>query len=492
MFEQTLAELLQMNALQAAWFLFTHGLWVPFLIIFLRFAWDYRLYTKQGKWLDTIEFTFLAIDIPRDNEQTPRAVEQMYATLAGAHMPLTKAEMLLEGKFQLSFSLEIVSIDGYLQYIVRTPVIFRDLVESAIYAQYPDAEITEVEDYAKDIPGFYPDDKYNVWGAELVPSNKDFYPIKTYPEFEDQISGEFKDPMSSVLETMSKLKPGEQFWLQIILIPTGFDWPKKANKFALKLAGKKISEKRKGILSNLMGPIYDFVTDWILNYSTLFNQGENSASNKNNDMPSMMLHLTPGERAAIEAVEKKASKIIFEVKMRMVYVATKDVFQSQSRVAAVMGAIKQFNYNDLNGLRPDQRTKTSAYYGFASRKKNLRRGRIIRNYKARTAWGGRLPWHLNIEELATLYHFPILTVKAPMLERLETKKSEAPAYLASNVEQAETDQEEDFKHQLDALNIHNDYYERKYAVDKSKLKPRDNNKETESSEENIPSNLPIA
>ncbi|MBI5731892.1 MAG: hypothetical protein HY982_00850 [Candidatus Magasanikbacteria bacterium] len=34
---------------------------------------------------------------------------------------------------------------------------------------------------------------------------------------------------------------------------------------------------------------------------------------------------------------------------------------------------------------------------------------------------------LNTEELATVFHFPIVTVESPLLRRLETRKGEPPA-----------------------------------------------------------------
>ncbi len=492
-----LTQILQMNAFQISWGLFINGGWIIFAIIMGKFLWDYRLLMKQIKWASTIQNTFLAVDIPRDNEQMPKAVEQMFATIAGAHMPLTVGERLIEGKFQLSFSFEIISLDGYIQYIIKTPVVYRDLIESAIYAQYPGAEITEVEDYAKDMPRHYPDEKYSVWGSELILSNKDAYPIKTYIEFEDKLSGELKDPMASILETMNNIRQGEQVWFQLIVIPTGFEWVDRVKKVAMKIAGKKSAEAKPNILSTILSSFFGFFGDWLANHSTLMTPGEGSYTpQKRDDMPSLMLHLTPGEKLAVESIERKASKVAFECKMRLVYIAPKELYQPQRVVSSVFGAIKQYNFNDLNGIKPDNMTKTSAYYGFAKMKINYRRGKIMRNYIDRAVTAGRKPKIMNIEELATIYHFPILTVKAPLMPRLDSKKSGAPSYLPlGDTSLAESTTQSNFKQELETLKVNNDYYERKYALDKNKLKPRNQSPrhdEQPAVNNDIPNNLPVA
>ena len=96
------------------------------------------------------------------------------------------AEKYYKGHYQRWFSFEIVSIDGYIQFIIRTEKKFRDLVESAIYAQYPEAEITEVDDYTKGFPDTFPNDTHDLWGTEWTLVEDNEYPIRTYQDFEDK------------------------------------------------------------------------------------------------------------------------------------------------------------------------------------------------------------------------------------------------------------------------------------------------------------------
>src|SRR3989344_4214570 len=108
--------------------------------------------SRQIKYSKKLKWHLLAIDIPKANEQSPKAVEHIFAHLAGGLSSFTKKELYWEGKFLPTFSLEIVSIEGYVQFFIRTQSKYRDLVEAAVYAQYPEAEITEVEDYTTSVP----------------------------------------------------------------------------------------------------------------------------------------------------------------------------------------------------------------------------------------------------------------------------------------------------------------------------------------------------
>ena len=206
--------------------LFINGLWVPILIMAIGTGltlWKDRRQTLYH--IKNRKFILLAIDVPRDNEHSPYAGENIFAHLHGA---LPGGNTLYQewwlGKTPDYFSMELVSIEGYVQFLVYTQEEYRDLVESAFYSQYPDAEITQVEDYVYGQNGEFknlrfPSDKYELYGCEFVFAKPDAYPIKLHMDFEHSLSQEFKDPMASLLETLNKKGPGEQFWLQFVITP---------------------------------------------------------------------------------------------------------------------------------------------------------------------------------------------------------------------------------------------------------------------------------
>jgi hypothetical protein len=416
------------------WYLLANGGWLVFAWIIMNGFYNVWLMNQQGKWFMTNKFVILAIDIPKDTEQTPKAVEQLFATISGAHAMLNAKEMYMQGMFQLWFSFEIVSIDGYVQFLIRTPSQYRDLVESSIYSQYPDAEITEVEDYIHTVPDQYPNETHKIWGTEIIPALNEVLPIKTYRHFEDMSAEDkFKDPLASLLETMSKVQQGEQVWLQFLVKPTGFTWVKKSMAEAYKIAGKKAPSK-KGWLSKLSSPITDLFFLSSGESMFYFSDATGNASNsKKDDMPSMMLHLTPGEKSMIEAIEEKAAKIGFECKIRLIYISPIEQYSVARVISSVFGSIKQFNTLDLNALKPDPDTKTKINYFFIKYRERLRRERLMRGYKQRSGIVGHNWFIFNIEELASLWHFPSRFIKTPMLQRTAAKKSDAPPSLPLNL-----------------------------------------------------------
>ena len=405
--------------------------WIPIAIVFLWGAGQVWLSFIKGKWGATQKFILLAVDIPRGNEQTPKAVENIFTYLAGAHATLNLIEIYWEGQFQLPFSLEIVSIDGYTQFLIYTPVKFRDLVESAIYSQYPDAEITEVNDYTEEMPTKFPDEEYDVWGAEFIQSQNSAYPIKTYKEFEHQTGppeGQFKDPMASLMDLCSSLRKGEQLWFQIILTPIGFDWMDIGDKEISKILGESYAGKR-----NILERIVDAIIKWIGDLSEMVYSiwGEIEEKKEEEEVRFKMLMLKPKEKKQVESIQEKVSKLGFEFKARFVYAAKKEVMNKPKAANGFVGFIKQFTIMDLNGLKPDMdMTATTTSYFFKEMRLNARKNRIVRNYIKRDSWAGKKPGIFNIEELASLWHFPVeAVVKAPLIQKAPGRKAEPPMSL---------------------------------------------------------------
>jgi len=401
--------------------------WIPILVVVLWGFKEIWMNYIQEKWLLDKKFILLAIDIPKENTQSPRAVENIFTYLAGAHSSPDLIDKYWDGYTQLGFSLEVVSIDGYSQFLIHTPEIFRNLIESAVYSQYPDAEITEVNDYTKDMPGRFPDDEYDMWGGEFCLANNYAYPIKTYEEFIHQMGApeeHFNDPMASLMDMYSSLVPGEQAWFQIIVTPRGFNWTKAGDSEIGKILGEKKSS------NDLVDKITKKITNFLWEFSEIIIRlgGESDAQKEDDSLK--MFNLKPKEKKQMEAIQRKMSKIGLEFKTRFVYVAKKDVFNKAKVVSGFVGFIKQFADLDLNNLKPDKYTTTAASYFFTDSRVNSRKIKLMNNYKNRESQKGGKTGILNIEELATLWHFPVeAVVKAPLIQKTPGKKAEPPITL---------------------------------------------------------------
>lgn len=408
-------------------YLFTSGGWIIFLIASLeglRFAWVYHI---EAQYDNTRQWVLLAIDVPKDNIQSPKAVENIFAHLAGTHSSKTLLDRFWIGNTQDWFSLEIISINGYVQFIIRTIVKFRDLVEAAIYAQYPDAVITEVDDYTVGLPTHYPNERYDLYGTEFVLVEDEALPIRTYLEFEHVLTQEFKDPLSALLETMGKLGDGEQLWLQLLIVPINDKWKDHAIALIKKMIGER--QKRK---TGLAGAIVGELSNLGQTASTqITGTPTGKAASKTDDLPSRMLYLSPYDKDRVEAISRKIKKIGFEAKMRSVYVASKENFFIQHGREALIGAIKQFNTSDLNSIKPDTKhVGVHANYFFTEWRKNIKKTKLMSRYKNRSCGRGRKCYVLNIEELASLWHFPLAIETVPirhMVQKTEFKRIAPPS-----------------------------------------------------------------
>ena len=405
-----------------AWQFFINFGWMVIAVVFLLGVRQIYLMYMNDKFAANLKNVLLAIDIPRGNTQSPKAVENLFTYLGGAHGSISFWEKWFEGKFQQSFSFEIVSIDGYTQFLIRTPEEYRSLVESAVYSQYPDAEISEIDDYVTGMPTKFPDDEWDIWGAEFIQGAPEVYPIKMYQEFEHkfgELETQFKDPMASLMDLCSSLKNGEQLWIQFIVIPTGFDWIKKSDKEVDKILGK-VAKKE--------GAVVRFVT-WLGDISEyLFAIWKDIKPSETKALS--MMELTPKKKKQIEAIQMKSAKIGFGFKMRVVYIAKKELLNRSKVVSGLVGWVKQFAALDLNNLKPDMSlTATKTAYFSKDSRMVIKKNSLMRNYIYRSGLG-RPAGIMNIEELATLWHFPLESnVKAPFIQKAPGRKADAPSSL---------------------------------------------------------------
>src|SRR3990172_11432326 len=111
--------------------------------IFLIYLWWKISQNKNRQgWLSAQEYETLVIEVTKNNEKSPLAAEQMFASLHGIYSDV------IPHQYHLSF--EIVSIDKFVQFYIHIPKHLVDFVEGQVYAQYPTIEIKKVPDYAAD------------------------------------------------------------------------------------------------------------------------------------------------------------------------------------------------------------------------------------------------------------------------------------------------------------------------------------------------------
>ena len=375
----------------------------------------------QNAYAGSINWILLEIIPPKEIEKSPKLMESIYIGMTGVEKSFTTMEEFSYGLFTTGFSMEIVGENGNTHFYIRTHKGNRNLVESFIYAHYPDTIIKEVPDYVENVPKFIPNEKWDLWGTDFEFTKDDAYPIRTYKYFEEDVTGKMIDPLGGIIEVMGKLPPGQHIWFQIIAVPTSPTWSdKEGRKLAEKLKGR--SEEKESVLETLGNDIKDvFSSIW----KATFEPVEFAQKDKKEDQP-LEFRLSPGEREILRSIEEGLGKATFKVKMRFVFLGRKDNFD-KSFVSAFIGGLKQFNDNNFNSLKPDNLSKTVALVIFEKIRLRYMQRKIFRRYCSRSTDG--VNFIMNTEELATIFHLPDMSIITPALERVDAKRGGAPSNL---------------------------------------------------------------
>jgi hypothetical protein len=398
-------------------------LWLPAVLAYV--FWHMFVRYNRKKFFAAQKYALLEIRVPKEVAKSPVAMELFLNTVWQTSGESTWYDRNFLGKTRAWFSLEIVSVDGFIHFYIWTRAAFQKHIESQIYAQYPGAEVSFVSDYSKMIPEFDPS-IYGMMGTEYTLTKADPYPIKTYVDYglhETATKEEQKvDPISQVLEFMGQLGKSEQFWFQIICRahnPKGEDpdfskriwwkpqtWNKNKDNWK-ENATKIVKEIRSENTSKYKDPMTGKEQDGFPN-------------------------LTKGQMEIISALERSVSKPGFDIGLRSIYIAPKDNFNG-TNIAVQMSLLKPFSSPTLNGFKP--KNNTSFDYPWQDwnniRANKLKKDLLYAYQKRAYFFAPNKEAHcvLNAEELATIYHFPGTVVLTPTLGRLLSKKAEPPSNL---------------------------------------------------------------
>lgn len=413
----------KMNPLYAAinFILGLWWIWLPILLFYIFFkSW---LYYTQRNWAKKYEWILLEMRLPRLIEHSPKITEQIFTAFFTLHVSFVKIEKYLRGRIQDYLSLEIVGREGKIYFYIRIIKKYKNFIESHIYSRYPDAEINEVPDYVGSIPSEFPHRDFDLRGAVLKFQRPNPYPIRTYPLFIDVQSGQpFIDPLSNLLEVFSKMQAGEHVWFQILARPIADEeWKPEGKKIVNKLI-ERTDGKKKGVLKEEGIGWSEALKNGLRHLFTGTPSAYPEKAEPAPPLPSMLLHLTSDQKELVDAIEKKTSRKGFQCKIQFAYIAKKEVFQNVMW-RAVMGALNQFTGANGFGLSKKY-TVTRPQYLFKQTRRNYRKRILIKFLKDRWFWERGLI--LNVEELATIFHFPTITVVAPGTPYIESKKAAPP------------------------------------------------------------------
>ncbi|HYF05444.1 MAG TPA: hypothetical protein VEA59_04695, partial [Patescibacteria group bacterium] len=395
----------------------------------------------QHQFAHSVEHTLLKFSIPKENKISMLAIESIFAQMHAVHTGLNFTQRFIEGKFQLTYHLEIVSFGGKVSLLMRIPKKTEGLVKAAFYAQYPECEIQEVEDYMKNVhfDPYDPNCPIDIFGFEWNLVKPQYGPIKTYKDFESPASEQkIIDPLQSLWESLSQIKPHEFYGIQISIQPLAdSEWQDKAAAYVQQLLGNEVHAAG-SLLSAIMAPVYKLA---LFDVKSLLKAPAHDDHGEEKPKEKTFLNLSEVEKEQITLVQRKAGKPGYKTKMRHLYIAPKDKMDGNVKMV-IIGSIRGLGSINHNQFKPDvTRTWTAKDYIISPVLEKPYLDSIIKErkkwffagYKGRDNHIGLPQVILNVEEIATLYHFPLTPSLEGMtpapVERIESKKVAPPANL---------------------------------------------------------------
>lgn len=163
------------------------------------------------KRLASKNFKYLFIKIPSINEQKEQAMEGFLRSL---HRVLPSGTRL---------SLEMASVNQFLRFYIAIPKHQKNILESQLYAQYPEAEIEESDDYLGTLED-------NVAIKEISFKNSSIYPINTYQHLKE-------DLLKNLSAILSKTESKEKVFIQFALKRIGSNFWERGFRKSPKISG---------------------------------------------------------------------------------------------------------------------------------------------------------------------------------------------------------------------------------------------------------------
>ncbi|MFA5954408.1 MAG: type IV secretory system conjugative DNA transfer family protein [Patescibacteria group bacterium] len=293
-------------------------------------------------------------------------------------------------------ALEIVATKGEILFYVVVPRQMQRFIEQHIHAQYPAAHVEESADYNIFLP-------HGVSrGAVLHFSRSYIFPIRTYKEIDT-------DPLLAVTNALSRLGTNGAA-VQIVIRSAKRGWHRYGQRTAsLMHQGKSFKE------AYLAGHGSWYVRMAVHIMRALYPAPKKD--NRDDDIYSQKQHsrhqLSALEQEMAKRVEEKTSKAGLDANIRVV-VSTPRAVDSDRALDNILNAFNQFGMYQYGNRFVPSRPRSQ---------QTLLRRFIYRDFVKRNAV------LLNAEELASIFHFPLIGTETPNIRWLRSKKAAAPTVL---------------------------------------------------------------
>jgi hypothetical protein len=389
-----------------AWLAGTSPIWLPVAMYIA--AWKSWINYVRSAYVTPkrLKPVLLEIKVPREITKSPRAMELVFTNMFASSGEVSFIHRAWGGGTRPFYSFEMASFGGEIHFYVWCWSSYRRIVESSVYAQYPEVEIVEVEDY---MSKFQYDPKKHICrvGDYVLKGAGDEYPLKTYVDFEldkDPDEEYVVDPLATVFEVLSNLKPTEQCWIQML-----FRYETKNGIIIRKDNGwkERVEEAIKKIRKEM-----------------IFKEDKDD---KGFPRP------TWKQTELMRAIERQLTKTPFEVGMRFAYISEGELHGPT--FTAIRWIYKLYNWPNFAQYMRSGRGHDPFDYpwqDYDGIRWVLTTRRWLDAMRRRSYFTP--PWTSPTfvstpEMLASFYHFPSTAIKTPGLQRIQATKSEPPSNL---------------------------------------------------------------
>jgi len=270
-----------------------------------------------------------------------------------------------------------------ISFYVAVPKYLESVFEKYVQGVYPNAVVDKIP---QDYTVFEPQGA--TAGAYLKLSESSLFPISTYQTLET-------DPLSLVTNNLSKISANEGGAVQVLIRPLSKLNLRKAGTKAL----KKIREG-KSVKDAVAGSSGWSVLDILGAIDEVFVRGPKNLKNKEGDFQTKEKEQGIDQKG-YDAIQNKIQKQPFETNIRVVASAQTEV-RAEEILNHLVSAFSQFSMSAINSLEPKE-----VY------KKELRK--LVYDYSFRN-FNKNQSNVLNLEELASVYHFPTHYIETPYIK----------------------------------------------------------------------------
>lgn len=332
------------------------------------FWWQYRKNIAKRR---SKEMAFLRVVMARkdsDSDEKKETIRDFKEQISLMEQLLSNLKSLYRGNFvgwllgQEYISFEYTAHANEIYFYLVVPRKSKLLVEKQIIGFYPDCLIEETSE----INIF--ENRKSVLGEAMILKKGDEFPIRTYQKLES-------DSMNAILSALGRLSENTSATIQILLKPEDDNWQNRIKKMIRK--EEKNPGKRRYISFN---PLV-----WMRGFLEIFFQDPEEKNKK--DEPEI------DEKDPIDdegLMKEKVKKTGFLVMVRVIVTADDDAI-ANAELRNIISSFSQFASPAYNRFRPMRHKSLSVLIQYF----------ILRQF----AWWQK-NFLLNIEEIATLFHFP--------------------------------------------------------------------------------------